>query len=140
MDLKGAGGTKRRHDKMIIDIYLLLMVLGFIFLCLGIYSGSYGARTNQDGIQDSKIGATVSFLMLSMILFSLVALNSMSVETEQCVNQITGQEGNSTNLTYSNSLSCTTQRYTYEFLAYLFSGLALYDVVMIFVYVVKNNL
>lgn len=59
---------------MILSIYLILVLLAFLFLIIAMYVGSY----------TDKIGTAILFILISMVLFSIVALNSLSITKTFC--------------------------------------------------------
>lgn len=129
---------------MDIITYLVLIVLGFFFLALGIYSGSYGQklayRDNTFVQTDTKLGATIYLLLLSTIIFIVATLNSFSIESEHCENQVTQTVLVENTTTYTNQISCIIQRHSYEDVAYLLEGLMLFNVILGIVYIVNRAL
>lgn len=126
-----------------ISTYAILIILAFSTLAAGICSGSYGKRREIKGEmeiwRDSKIGVTITFLLISAILFLVIAYNSMDIGILHCENQVTKATSISESITtYTNQISCTTQKTSYEELAALFGSLVLFDAALVLVYVFKR--
>ena len=150
-NLKKKGG---RNHKMLLNLYILLIIAALSFFGIAHYIGSV---INTD-IKGMKKGASGIFLLVSMVLFIILALQSFNIETEYCghccidypyINDTnTTQEPdlpvaswsfNQTqgNTTYAMQINCITTRYSSQALAMLFSILALISATFMFYYFIK---
>ena len=113
---------------MLMEMYLTLAVIGFAVFVTAILIGSYA--------REKKIGSTLTLLLICTIIFSVLAINSLSVTKQTCKNQVTQTELDAdTNITtYTNQISCNNQRNPDQALGYLFAGLAALTIVLGFVY------
>jgi len=100
---------------MLISVYVALLVLGVVLCVAGLVSGS----------AKLKLGLTVSLLLVSTIFFSVIGLESLNIEKEYC--------------TTSSPISCVVQRHSEEGVGALFGGLVLFNIAMMFVYVLSGR-
>lgn len=63
---------------MIVEMYIMLLILAFIFMSAGLYIGA-NRRTMPGGK-----GIAVLCFMLSTILFIVIAMNSLNIEVLAC--------------------------------------------------------
>ena len=117
---------------MLESLYITLILAAFFFLIVGIYVGSFNK-------EKTRLGVTVVFLLLSAVLFTVLALTSQSVTNDFCKNQVTQTVVSGSVTTYSNELSCITQRYSLGYLGGIFSFMVIFNIVMMGVYVILNK-
>ena len=124
---------------MLLEIYIIIVILGFVFLGFGLHNGSYGSKISIPDGQNyavlNKVGLTVIYLLLSSIMFTFLSFQSMDITTEHCENQITQTEININTTTYTNSINCLIQHHKNSYLAGFFGCMVVFNIVMLFVYV-----
>lgn len=110
-------------------IYSVLTILTFAILCTGIYYGSFARK-----IEPRITGVAISFVLISAILSTILAFNSMSITETFCENHIssTNTTGNLTE--YTNDLSCVTQRHSEQGLSALFTGMIFFEMFLLLYY------
>lgn len=117
---------------MLIVLYLGVVGLAFLFLILGLYNGSYGAKVaiqNGSSIEyDSKQLLTVIFLGLSSLFFIVAALNSLTVTQEIC------------ELDSTDAWKCTERRYPDQALTGIFGFLVIFDWILAIIYWSKDTM
>lgn len=128
---------------MLLAIYITLVFLGFMLLAAGIYYGS--SKTKMSGNdqmgwnieEQAKMGPALVYLMLSAILFSIVALQSMDITDSSCLNQQVNitTSGNTT----SYLVDCQDTAYKLDYLGALFGGMVIFDIAMMLIYVINKS-
>lgn len=111
---------------MLISIYITIVIIAFICLIC-----SFLMAQRDDG----KIGFPIFLALIALVLFSVLALSSMDLKQDLCVYKynITGN-----NISF-DSASCPEVQDTDQGLATLWSGMGVFSVVLIFIYVLKRT-
>ena len=104
---------------MLLEIYLFFIIISMVTFIIAL------------GLNKEK----PALLLVSAIIFSVLALSSTKIEYVQCQNQIGWMNVTADNVTrLTNNIGCLTNNYYYEPLAYMFGGLATLSVILTIVY------
>lgn len=117
---------------MLVQIYILLIILGFFSLILSIFLGSiFRSRDTED---KRHVVSGLIFILVAGICFMIVALSSLYITQDFCENQVTQEIVSGNQTTYTNSIDCTTQVNSQQDLAYFWYGMLLVCFVLFFYY------
>lgn len=128
---------------MLLQIYITITIIAFIFFILGVFLGSFFKNQNKiDPEQTPKKGISTTFLFTSMVLFIFLALNSLNIEQEYCENQQTTTISTTdtstvnittTNTTITNTINCLKQQYVDDAIAYFYWFMSFISLFFVFV-------
>lgn len=123
---------------MLITNFILLSILAFVCFLTGLILFSIFSFTSLDSFKSDgtfqKLGVPIILMFVCVVLFGILGVTAMDMETQHCDNQVTSEvtDGNTTN--YTNDLHCETLQKSNPALGYTFGGFAALCAVLIFVY------
>lgn len=135
---------------MLIDIYITITVLAWIFFGLALYCGSLLTKVQdlEANRPQTKKGLAIVFMLTSMLLFIFLAYTSFDVQTEQCTDNIkevqtvtdffTNQTKATETYTYYPT-TCYQEQHIYDFLGGLYSFFVIISLIFLIYYSVVSE-
>lgn len=121
---------------MIIALYVLFVILGFVCFSLAVALGSL--LKGEDPEDRKNVAFSVMFVLIAGLLFMTVALESTSITQDFCENQVTQSVTVNGTTTNTNQIECTTQRYSNTGLSWFFYGMVLICLVLFVIYIMRT--
>ena len=143
---------------MLVSIYITLVILAFVLFTIAMVLGRNMNRLGTaEAVGTTKKGLLIFFLLLSMVLFIIVSLGSMNIETEYCghccidyVNQSEQQQQwpepplfeeqqQVYNTTYAMQMHCITTQHKSEALTGIFGFMVIFCILFFFYYALAKE-
>ncbi len=112
---------------MLLEIYLFLTALAYITLIIGLTT-----KRDIEG-QGIKSRGSIPLLLISVVLFFILAKSSMDIDYYTCENQVLWMNQSATNendTQISNTIGCDTQKIKSSPLSWLNNGLGILAALM----------
>lgn len=130
---------------MLIELYLLIVVIAFACLLYGLKYGSLGAGSVLVGEDNkpkylTKLFLTAMFLLISAILFFILASASYDIEISHCDYIVNATELQPDNITteYNYVPACNFEQHTDSFTGDMFMVFGWIAIILLVIYAFKE--
>jgi len=123
---------------MLLEIYVLLSVIGFVTLFLSLAVKAGGIEEKGYGVYTNKIILSI----ISLLIFGFLAYSSINIERLECENQITWINTSTTNenqTSITNNIGCATEYIRGQDLSWFNMGMAIVSLILCIVFIFQTT-